>query len=157
MSYHIVEITKKTDTLKIMGFEERNPYLYPQNEQIIDFEIIILGVKHYQTNKLYSFSDNTDGKIRTIYYEPPYKSESVREINSFVRELIGSNYGKLQKNLHSIFETKPLRHFIIQDQDSIVDILSDTEPIIRMAKENELGVTDILHKQLSERINETIK
>ncbi len=62
MSYHIAKIEKKTDTLKIFGFEERNPYIYPQDEQIIDFEITILGVKCYQTNKLYSFSDDADGK-----------------------------------------------------------------------------------------------
>ena len=146
MSYHIVEITEESGTLKIMGFEERNPYLYPQNEQIVDFEITISGVKHYQTNKLYSFSDDANGKIRTICYESSHQGKSVREINSFVRELIDSNYGESEK----VSSQKPLRHFIIQDQGTVVDVLSGTEPVIRIDKD--LGVTDILHKQHSERI-----
>ena len=156
MSYHIVEITDKSDTLKIMGFEERNPYLYPQSEQIYDFEITISGVKHYQRNKLYNFIGDAGGKIRTIYYEFPYRYESVQEIYyetpyinkvaslHLVQELIGSNYGDIEK----ITSQKTLRHFRIIDQDSVVDVLSETEPVIRMAKD--LGVTDILHKQMKQ-------
>jgi len=144
MSYHIVEITKKSDILKIIGFEERNPYIYPQDDQIQEFEIIISGVRHFKRRKLYRIS-----KTRIIYNEVPYKGENVRKINSFVKELIDSNYRKLQKVLFSILETKQLRHFIIQDQDCIVDILSNTEPVIRMDKEGTWCYR--------ERINESVK
>lgn len=131
MSYHFTKITwEYYKDVKIEGFEERNPYLYVQSEQIVNFEISVSGVKRFQTTESWLCYDGS-----------PHKGKR-REINDFIFEIIDSDY-KLEKNvdkfkkslLNKCFPSKTptphYRHFVIHSQDTIVDVLSENEPTIK--------------------------
>jgi hypothetical protein len=120
MSYHFTEITWKYETVRIKGFEERNPYLYGQSEQIVEFEITIKQVKRFQTT------------TSMLCYDGSPNGGKYHIINELIFEIIDSDY-KLEKNVDKFLppsKTLHYRHFVIHSQDTIVDVLSENEPTI---------------------------